>query len=98
MEDNGQTPDKGQILVTEATGGVGGLAINMLSGLELTRKHDALEYLKFLGASEVLLGDEIVMGNRPIEKDLWGRAINAVGGVVLSWLTRTVKPLVISQP
>lgn len=97
MEDNHQTPDLGPVLVTGATGGVGSLAINILSGLgyevvALTGKVEATDYLKALGATSVLNRHELEMGNLPLERARWGGAIDNVGGETLSWLTRTMKP------
>ena len=97
MEDNHQSPRSGPVLVTGATGGVGSFAINILSGLgyevvALTAKADATDYLNSLGATTVLDRHELEIGHRPLEQALWGGAIDNVGGEVLSWLTRTVKP------
>jgi len=97
MEQNGQTPDHGPIVVTGATGGVGSVAIDILSsaGYEvaaLTGKTDAAEYLRDLGASQVLLRDDVDLGKRPMERAEWGGAVDNLGGEVLTWLTRTVKP------
>lgn len=97
MEDNGQKPDQGPILVTGATGGVGNLAIDMLAGLgytvvALTGKREAAEDLKTLGASQILFRQTLEMGQHPLEKGQWGGAIDTVGGGILSWLTRTVLP------
>lgn len=98
MEQLDQRPDMGPILVTGATGGVGSLAINMLTqrGYEvsaLTGKKEAGAYLNSLGATEVLdRGALPAAVKAPLEKGLWGGAIDNVGGHVLAWLTRTVKP------
>ena len=97
MEANGQTPGSGKIVVTGATGGVGSLAIDMLSGrgydvVAFTGKAAARDYLKGLGAGEVMIRGEVEMGTRPLEKALWGGAIDNLGGDVLAWLTRTTKP------
>ena len=98
MEDNGQTPENGPVFVTGATGGVGGLAISMLSSLgyhvvALTIAPNTEDYLKEIGASEVVDGNELEMGERPLENALWAGAIDAVGGKTLAWITRTMKPL-----
>ena len=95
MEHNGQAPDQGKVVVTGATGGVGSFAINMLAGLgyevsALTGKASEADYLKKLGASEILLRDETDFGKRPMEKTRWAGAVDNVGGEALSWLTRTV--------
>jgi acrylyl-CoA reductase (NADPH) len=98
MEHNGQTPSRGPIVVTGATGGVGSLAIDMLANLgyqvvALTGKADAHSYLKEIGASEILDRKTLEMGKRPLEKATWGGVIDNVGGDILAWLTRTVVPL-----
>ncbi|MDQ2069735.1 oxidoreductase [Natronospira bacteriovora] len=95
MEHNGQAPDQGRVVVTGATGGVGSFAINMLAGLgyevsALTGKAEEADYLKELGASEILLRDETDFGKRPMEKTRWAGAVDNVGGEALTWLTRTV--------
>jgi NADPH2:quinone reductase len=94
MEQNGQQPQGGEIVVTGATGGVGSLAIDMLAArgykvVAVTGKADAEGYLRELGASEVLLRDSIDLGKRPMEEARWAGAIDNVGGEMLTWLTRT---------
>ena len=97
MEDNGQAPENGAVLVTGATGGVGGMATSMLAGLGYHVAAMTIvgeeHYLKSIGAAEVVDGNELVMGERPLEKGLWAGAIDAVGGKTLSWITRTMHPL-----
>jgi NADPH2:quinone reductase len=95
MEQNGQAPAGGPILVTGASGGVGSLAINMLAGrgyevVALSGKREAEAYLRELGASRVLLRQELDLGKRPLEKALWAGAVDNLGGEILTWLTRTV--------
>jgi acrylyl-CoA reductase (NADPH) len=97
MLQNGQAPSLGPILVTGATGGVGSFAIDLLSaqGFEvvaLTGKADAIDYLTSLGASRTILRQATRMGQRALEKGLWGGAVDTVGGETLAWLTRTVRP------
>ena len=95
MEHNGQTPAKGPIVVTGATGGVGSIAIDMLAGrgyevIAVSGKAESIDYLKSLGAAQVLLRQEIDYGKRPLEAARFGGAIDNVGGEMLTWLTRTV--------
>lgn len=97
MEQNGQHPSKGPIVVTGATGGVGTLAIDMLSNLgyeviAVSGKSSSHEYLKTLGANEILGRDDIPASGSPLEKGQWGGAIDNVGGDMLAWLTRSVLP------
>jgi NADPH2:quinone reductase len=96
MEQNGQAPDAGPIVVTGATGGVGSIAIDMLSGrgyeaVAVSGKASAADYLKKIGASRVLARDEIDFGKRPLEKAEWAGAIDNLGGDYLAWLTRTMR-------
>lgn len=97
MEQNGQHPDQGPVVVTGASGGVGSLAVDMLSGLgyqvsAVTGKADAAEYLTGLGATAVLSRHELELGSRPLEKSVWGGAVDNLGGDYLAWLTRTTRP------
>lgn len=97
MEQNGQHPDLGPILVNGASGGVGSFAIRLFSraGYQvtaLTGKADAADYLKGLGASEILDTAGLDLGKRPMEKALWGGAVDSLGGEQLTWLTRTTQP------
>jgi len=95
MEQNGQSPDQGPVVVTGATGGVGSVAIDMLAGrgyeaIAVTGKAAEEAYLREIGASRILLRDQIDLGKRPMEKAQWGGAIDNLGGDYLTWLTRTV--------
>jgi len=95
MEQNGQSPDGGPIVVTGATGGVGSVAIDMLAGrgyeaVALTGKATEEDYLRKIGARRILLRDQMDLGKRPMEKALWAGAIDNLGGEYLTWLTRTV--------
>jgi acrylyl-CoA reductase (NADPH) len=95
MERNGLEPRSGPVIVTGATGGVGSIAIQCLAArgyqvTALTGKEHEREYLRELGASDVLIRGSVQMGTRPLEKMLWAGAVDPVGGDVLSWLTRTM--------
>ncbi|MEO8062607.1 MAG: oxidoreductase [Pseudomonadota bacterium] len=95
MERNGQAPDRGPIVVTGATGGVGNLAIDMLAArgyevVAVTGKADSVEYLKSLGASKVVMRDEFALGTKPLEAARFAGAIDSVGGEMLAGLTRQV--------
>ena len=96
MERNGLRSSGGPVVVTGATGGVGSLAVQCLvaAGYQvtaLTRKNDAHEFLRSLGATEVLFVAGVEMGTRPLEKAIWAGAVDPVGGETLGWLTRTMK-------
>jgi NADPH2:quinone reductase len=95
MEQNGQRPANGPIVVTGAAGGVGSLAINMLAGrgyevVAVSGKKEAEGYLREIGAARVLLRQDIDLGSKPMEKALWAGAVDNLGGPLLTWLTRTV--------
>jgi acrylyl-CoA reductase (NADPH) len=96
LEQNGLRPENGKVIVTGATGGVGSLAIVMLAQLgyhvvALTGKDSEHDYLKSLGAAEILSRNDFVMGTRPLEKAQWAGALDAVGGETLAWLSRTMQ-------
>ena len=95
MEQNGQLPENGPIVVTGATGGVGSIAIDMLDtrgyeAVALTGKADQAGYLESIGARRILVRGEVDFGKRPMEKAEWAGGIDNLGGDVLTWLTRTV--------
>lgn len=95
MEQNGQLPENGPIVVTGATGGVGSLALDMLDGrgfeaVAVTAKAGQSDYLKAIGARSVLLREAIDLGSRPMEAAQWAGAIDSLGGETLAWLLRTV--------
>lgn len=97
MERNGLAPDRGPVIVTGATGGVGSIAIDILAGLgyevtALTGKADAEPYLRSLGASAIQLRASLDLTRvRALEKGLWAGAVDNLGGDVLSWLCSTMK-------
>lgn len=96
MLENHQTPNAGTIVVTGPTGGVGSVAISILKHLgftvaALTGKADSqADYLKALGADEIIDRKALEMGTRPLERAQWGGAVDNLGGDTLAWLTRTV--------
>ncbi len=95
LELNGLAPGNGKVLVNGATGGVATLAIDMLArhGFDVTAvtgKESEQEFLKEIGAREVLLRRSLDLGKRPLEKPLWAAAFDSVGGEQLAWLTRTM--------
>ena len=95
MEQNGQLPENGPIVVTGATGGVGSIAIDMLAArgyraVALTGKAAQADYLKSIGAESILVRGDVDFGKRPMEKAEWAGGIDNLGGEALTWLTRTV--------
>ncbi|MDP1626812.1 MDR family oxidoreductase [Parvibaculum sp.] len=89
LEHNGVTPASGPILVTGAAGGVGSVAIALLSKLGYTviastgRASEA-DYLKSLGASEIVDRNELSAPGKPIGKERWAGAVDAVGSHTLA--------------
>ena len=97
MEHCGLTPEKGPVAVTGATGGVGSVAIEILSRIgyhvvAITGKEEEAHYLRGLGAKEVRLRQSIELATiRPLEKAIWAGAVDNLGGELLSWLLATMK-------
>lgn len=90
LEAQGVTPDQGKVLVTGATGGVGGAATAILAKLGYqvtasTGRTDEAGYLQALGAAEVISREE-VLGSavKPLDKQLWQAAVDSVGGAPLA--------------
>jgi len=97
MEQNGQRPEQGPVVVTGATGGVGSLAIDIFASrgyevVAVSGKPEMKDYLESLGAARVIGRDEISPGSRPLEKAAWAGAVDNVGGEMLANLTSTTKP------
>jgi acrylyl-CoA reductase (NADPH) len=89
LERNGVTPDRGEVLVTGANGGVGGIAIALLSKLgyrvvAVTGRPAEADYLKYLGAAEVLSRDGFSSPGKPLGKERWAGAVDVVGSHVLA--------------
>lgn len=96
LEINGLAPANGPVLITGATGGVGGHAISMFKNLGYTvaastGKTAEHLYLQSLGATEVLSREEVSAEGKPLEKERWAASVDAVGGNTLAYLTRTTK-------
>jgi acrylyl-CoA reductase (NADPH) len=97
MEHNGLTPSKGPVVVSGATGGVGSFAIAMLAKLgyhvvALTGKDSEADWLKKLGAKEVLLRSSLNLERiKPLDKATWAGAVDNLGGPVLAWMASTMK-------
>ncbi len=89
LESHDITPDRGPIAVTGANGGVGSVAISILSKLgydviAFTGRMNEAEFLKSLGASEVLDRSELSQEGRPLGKERWAGAVDAVGSFTLA--------------
>lgn len=97
MEHEGLKPPNGPVIVTGATGGVGSVAIDILAGagyhvVALTGKQTEGDYLKGLGAKEVMLRNALDPAKiKPLDKATWAGAVDNLGGEVLSWLASTMQ-------
>ena len=97
MQQNGQVPEMGPIVVTGASGGVGSLALDILTraGFEahaISGKIERFDDLIALGAKQCISRKDLYWGQRPLENAHWAGAIDNVGGDMLSGLTRVIKP------
>jgi acrylyl-CoA reductase (NADPH) len=96
MEHEGLKPANGPVIVTGATGGVGSIAVDILAGagyhvVALTGKAAESDYLKGLGAREVMLRSSLDLARiKPLDKASWAGAVDNLGGEVLSWLASTM--------
>lgn len=97
MEHEGLQPANGPVIVSGATGGVGSIAIEILGKLgyhvvALTGKEAETDYLKHLGAKEVMLRQSLDLAKiKPLGRESWAGAIDNLGGDVLSWMASTMK-------
>ncbi len=97
MEVSGQRPEHGPVLVTGATGGVGTLAIDILSraGYEVhaaSGKADRHDWLKSLGAAQCLSREDTAGAGRPLETGRWAGCIDSVGGDMLAAVCAQTMP------
>jgi acrylyl-CoA reductase (NADPH) len=95
LEEHGLTSDKGDVLVTGASGGVGGIAIALLAALGYsvtasTGRADAREYLEYLGAKTIIDRGELTAPGGPLGSARWAGAVDTVGGETLAGLLRTL--------
>jgi putative YhdH/YhfP family quinone oxidoreductase len=97
MEHDGLKPDNGPVIVNGATGGVGSIAVDILAGAgydvtAFTGKDTENDYLKGLGAKDVMLAKSLDLGKiKPLDKATWAGAVDNVGGEVLAWMASTMQ-------
>jgi acrylyl-CoA reductase (NADPH) len=97
LEKAGLAPDKGEVLVTGAAGGVGSVAVAILAKLgysvaAVTGRPETADYLKSLGAATIIDRAELAeAGTRPLESERWAGAIDAVGGEMLAKVLKQMK-------
>jgi len=95
MEANGQHPEMGPVVVTGASGGVGTIAIDLLTaaGYEvhaITGKVEQFDWLAHLGARQCISRSDLHWGQKPLERATWAGCIDSVGGDMLAGITRVV--------
>lgn len=94
IRDRGIGPERGRVVVTGATGGVGSLAVALLGKLgyevsAVTGKPDAADFLRTLGAREILGREEVSdRSDRPLLTARWAAAVDTVGGEILATILR----------
>lgn len=86
---NGLIPDRGEVLVTGASGGVGSIAIALLSAARFkvvasTGKAGETDYLKGLGAAEIIDRNELSQPGKPLQKERWAAVVDSVGSHTLA--------------
>jgi acrylyl-CoA reductase (NADPH) len=96
LEDHGLRPGAGPVLVTGATGGVGSAAVSILAGrghpvTAVTGKPDAHEWLRSLGATDVIERTAVADTSRPLQKETWAGAVDCVGGDVLGHVVSSLR-------
>lgn len=97
MEDNGQRPDMGPVVVSGASGGVGMLALDLLAraGYEphaISGKPEHFDFLIGLGARQCIDRNNLHWGQRPLESARWAGAVDTAGGDMLAGLSRVIHP------
>jgi acrylyl-CoA reductase (NADPH) len=96
LEERGLKPGDGPVLVTGASGGVGGTALAILAdrGHEVwaaTGKPEEADRLRALGAAGILTRDEVTAAGKPLESERWAGAVDAVGAATLPYVLRTLR-------
>ena len=97
LEKAGLTPDKGEVLVTGAAGGVGSVAVAILAKLgyrvaAVTGRPEVEHYLKELGAETIIARSELAeASSKPLESERWAAAVDAAGGEMLARVLKQMK-------
>ena len=96
LENHDVTPDRGPVVVTGAAGGVGSVALALLSAkgydiAAVTGRDSEADYLRSLGATEIVPRDELEGKVRPLNKERWAGAIDVVGSTMLANVLSAIK-------
>jgi acrylyl-CoA reductase (NADPH) len=97
LEQHGLTPERGSIAVTGANGGVGSVAIAILAKRgftvhAVTGRTQEADYLKGLGAAEIVAREELTGPAKPLARERWAGAIDVVGSTTLANLLSMTRP------
>lgn len=98
LEEHGVTPESGPVVVTGAAGGVGSVAVALLGKLgyhvvaSTGRAEEEGDYLRDLGAAEIIHRDELGTGGRPFDKPQFAGAVDAVGSTTLANVISKMQP------
>ncbi len=89
LERHGLSPDRGLVVVTGSSGGVGSLAVSLLAGRDfevaaVTGRPEEAEYLRRLGATEIVDRQELANPPKALESQRWAGGVDAVGSVILA--------------
>ncbi|MDP5207780.1 MDR family oxidoreductase [Alishewanella sp. SMS8] len=89
LQKHGVTPEQGEILVTGANGGVGSYAVRLLSKLgynvvAATGRPEESDYLKKLGATDILAREQLSTPGKPLQKERWAGVVDCVGSHTLA--------------
>ena len=98
LEKAGMSPERGEVLVTGAGGGVGSIAITVLASLGYrvvasSGRVELSDYFKWLGAAEIIPRAELDRIPKPLEKGRWGGALDSVGSKTLATVLATTKEM-----
>jgi acrylyl-CoA reductase (NADPH) len=96
LEQRDLSPGDGEVLVLGASGGVGSVAVSILAkrGYDVvaaTGKPDQADWLKSLGAKDVISREETTAEGKPLERERWAGCVDAVGGAPLAYALRTLR-------
>jgi acrylyl-CoA reductase (NADPH) len=96
LEKHGVTPDQGEIIVTGASGGVGSVAIALLAKrgyrvVASTGRPNEAEYLKFLGAAELIDRNTLSAPGKPLGRERWAGAVDTAGSHTLANVCATTR-------
>ena len=89
LQEGGVTPESGPVIVSGAAGGVGSVAVSILAGLgyevtAITGRPETEDYLRSLGATNIVTREEMAAPARPLERQRWAGAVDTVGDTILA--------------